>query len=188
MGQPSSQAVSPSVIYAPPEPKGSLGEETIDLKIKSRGVLSGGRQGKVSLSRLSLTISGIMSVFSPRREQPQAGVQGDLGVDSSAAWCGLHWICLGDEGKEGRWREKGNKRRGKKKGWEEDACSYLEDNYIGNYYTCWWGSGAGMTTVIIVQAPGALGRISEQQVGSAAISREEEASTCFPGPTVHHPP
>ena len=69
----------------PPEPKGSLGEETIDLKIKSRGVLSGGRQGKVSLSRLSLTISGNMSVFSPRREQPQAGVQGDLGVDSSAA-------------------------------------------------------------------------------------------------------
>ena len=37
--------------------------------------------------------------------------------------------------KEGIWRENENKKRGRKGGrraGKEDACSYLEDNYIGN--------------------------------------------------------
>lgn len=43
-----------------------------------------------------------MTGWSPRREQPQAGVRGDLGIDSSASACELYGTCLGDEGKERR--------------------------------------------------------------------------------------
>lgn len=37
------------------------------------------------LSELSLTVSGNMTGCSPRREQPQARVEGDLEVGSSAS-------------------------------------------------------------------------------------------------------
>ena len=65
----------------------SFGEETVDLKIESQRVLSGGRWRKVSLSRLSLTMSGNTTEFSPGENstRPQAGVESDLGMDSSAS-------------------------------------------------------------------------------------------------------
>lgn len=57
----------------------------VDLKIESQRVLSGGRWREMSVSGLSLTVSGNMTGCSPRQELPQARAEGDLEVDLSAS-------------------------------------------------------------------------------------------------------
>lgn len=66
-------------------PKVSFQEETVDLKIASQRVLSGGRWREMSLSGLSLAMSQNMTGCSLRRVQPQARAEGDLEVEFSAS-------------------------------------------------------------------------------------------------------